>query len=1854
MNIPINLHLLALCAATALASSAEAAVTNVAWYRLGENDPGAASGAAVTSPTTDLVVGKHLPQFGNPRYTNAVSTLASNRVGSSLAVQFNGTSQWLLTNALVSSAVNNFGIEAWVKPANVGPGGRAIAFNGNTGANGWGLYQFSNTYRGLLGGVAFVGNASATAGTWTHLALVRNNGTNRFYRDGAEIAGSITVPIAPNGAFAVAGNPTSPGFEAFAGAIDEVRVFTFAPNQFAASDLLANVQRVATLPASGLGPTNVTLNGRFHTVGMTTRGWFEWGLTTNYGNLTGLNTGTAGSGLVTFGQNVGGLAVNATYHFRAVASNRLGVVFGTNQSFKTLAPTVTTLPATGLGETTATLNGVANPGGANAKAWFEWGTTTNYGNVTPLRALGSGTSNTNFSQFLTGLNGSTTYHFRAAASNSFAVVFGTNQSFTTPAQTTITFEEFPDGTLVSENYASQGVHFLNDFRPSGGTRAAPRIVAHSPAPSPGNVLLNYANDWEIATSANAPLVFWFDRRQASVRMVLGATAAGGAPVACGGPYPATISFRDCNGNLLTQLTTNVSSSFNTLVQYSDPQKRIQRVNVDYGNIPCVEAMDNLSFTAGTGNCTDSSAPVITITSHTNDQRVVASQQLIQGYVTEPGILRSVLINGIATTFYLAADGRYYFEGGVLLQEGNNTITFIAENFSGRKGTAQLRLFLGTPASVTLQSFHLTQRGVMLDQPCDLDTPFVVGKTAIARLHLDVRTSNGMPTYASSVKLNVWRKTAGADLLVGSFFGNSYAPFLSALNSPTDLAAVHFWLPGYLHPFEVAGHYRFTVEAYVGSTLIGIPLRPCSGQYVSFQETGPVRLLILPVERGSRDSIFNGTSHVKNFYLQLDTIARAYPVRDGIGLFGVPNRGLIFQELSPLQLCDGPVTAQLEHCLGTDWTWDFIEKHPSGLLRRAFTADVLDAQNPTLCDPSNPIVGGRITTETTATYSYNPALGIYRVEARLNWPKDKHAIPQDEDHDGDVDAADLSFYMGEFFDTGTGRWTADLGLYDQGETFRDFQDLNGNSCFDEGADPLSLAKVRGVNEQSLLWIPAARALDELNQRLVAANAPPFRSASLWFPQPLIPPREFGATGPGQGNRPGRTSWIHVLGLVTMAHELGHNFDLPDMYYDTIPDDLRSIESAWAVYINGQSRPPSSVFEIMAVTSLPENEMFSKASYQTIFDQLKSTGFAAAANQFMISGIIYDDDGHADKIVTSLADGLAPSPVVAGSPYSLEFGQGDAILTNVHFGLDPRPEGHGGGQFDEVGYQTFHVVTAFPANAQWVELRNAGQSLTQITRSAATPMVMVLSPNGGESYGATQTVNIQWHITDADSTNLHSSVYYSPDNGANWLLLAAAFRGTNLLWDTVNWPGTTNGLIRVLVSDGFNTGEDQSNSRFSVAGKPPRVVILEPRPDPTILQCRRPIVRGIAEDLEGPITSTIWLVDSNQVGDQLEMQLPPLSPGPHVLRLEVLDGDNQPAFDEVTVQIVADSDCDGMSDDFEVAHGLNPGSVNDASVDTDGDGLSNFDEVVYGTDPTNPDTDHDLYPDGMELGVSSDPLDPLNTPFTTGNFTNALYVNAGGSALNDALGRLWRSDQPFLVVSKSSLASFVGSVDTSLLDDQYVPQGMLLTERSKNGHLNYQIPAPNGFYSVVLYFSENCLTCVSPNLGGTGPAGAARLFDVASEGFVIYSGYNQADAALPPSGDGQGATFKATQLVLRDVLVSDGMLNVDILDRGNGNPPDNAAIKGMAIIQQSAAGGLAPTRIVWIGRVGTLLRIKVDPGANRAAYYSGLTQLELQQSTDLLNWTSAGLPVGHEESLVVFETPFNGPARFYRIAARVTTP
>ncbi len=73
---------------------------------------------------------------------------------------------------------------------------------------------------------------------------------------------------------------------------------------------------------------------------------------------------------------------------------------------------------------------------------------------------------------------------------------------------------------------------------------------------------------------------------------------------------------------------------------------------------------------------------------------------------------------------------------------------------------------------------------------------------------------------------------------------------------------------------------------------------------------------------------------------------------------------------------------------------------------------------------------------------------------------------------------------------------------------------------------------------------------------------------------------------------------------------------------------------------------------------------------------------------------------------------------------------------------------------------------------------------------------------------------------------------------------------------------------------------------------------------------------------------------------------------------------------------DSDGDGLPDEWETAHGLNPGVAADAALDADQDGLTNGEEFVAGTDPQDPASTLRL----VVLGAGEQPEDGLAFRFT----------------------------------------------------------------------------------------------------------------------------------------------------------------------------------------------------------------------------------------------------------------------------------
>lgn len=80
-----------------------------------------------------------------------------------------------------------------------------------------------------------------------------------------------------------------------------------------------------------------------------------------------------------------------------------------------------------------------------------------------------------------------------------------------------------------------------------------------------------------------------------------------------------------------------------------------------------------------------------------------------------------------------------------------------------------------------------------------------------------------------------------------------------------------------------------------------------------------------------------------------------------------------------------------------------------------------------------------------------------------------------------------------------------------------------------------------------------------------------------------------------------------------------------------------------------------------------------------------------------------------------------------------------------------------------------------------------------------------------------------------------------------------------------------------------------------------------------------------------------------------------------------GDGQEVRDLRTSPRIADTDRDGIRDDFEMQYGLDPLDATDAYGDIDRDGLENLQEYKRGSDPREADTDGDQIPDGWEIVV-----------------------------------------------------------------------------------------------------------------------------------------------------------------------------------------------------------------------------------------------------------------------------------------------
>jgi hypothetical protein len=236
-------YVLALIVATSIASKTRGnAFVRGAYYRLGDNDPGAVAGAVGNDPTIDSFIDSlNLSRFGSPRYSaNVPSKYAASKLSMAFAnIGLGGPTVlgYYGRTTPLPAVDQGYGLEAWVNTPDVSVvldppvAPHLVAYNGTPGVNGFGFYEMGGNYVARIGAIDHP-LGSTGSGTWHHLAYVQSFANASYYYDGKLISSTSTdpLPLAPTGGFWVGGRQSGVNnLDLFNGYVDEIRYQSFNP-----------------------------------------------------------------------------------------------------------------------------------------------------------------------------------------------------------------------------------------------------------------------------------------------------------------------------------------------------------------------------------------------------------------------------------------------------------------------------------------------------------------------------------------------------------------------------------------------------------------------------------------------------------------------------------------------------------------------------------------------------------------------------------------------------------------------------------------------------------------------------------------------------------------------------------------------------------------------------------------------------------------------------------------------------------------------------------------------------------------------------------------------------------------------------------------------------------------------------------------------------------------------------------------------------------------------------------------------------------------------------------------------------------------------------------------------------------------------------------------------------------------------------------------------------------------------------------------------------------------------------------------------------------------------------------------
>lgn len=443
--------------------------------------------------------------------------------------------------------------------------------------------------------------------------------------------------------------------------------------------------------------------------------------------------------------------------------------------------------------------------------------------------------------------------------------------------------------------------------------------------------------------------------------------------------------------------------------------------------------------------------------------------------------------------------------------------------------------------------------------------------------------------------------------------------------------------------------------------------------------------------------------------------------------------------------------------------------------------------------------------------------------------------------------------------------------------------------------------------------------------------------------------------GVGYRPGasahgRDNPNDNAGATTMAHELGHNSGRPHTWDEggsmgTIGEVGVNVFQSWNNDMYGTGTT--------ALMNYGHPRWVSRWTWSKLFDaydrkrvEAETPKLRETPQEVMICSGDVRVDGVSGKLNPAwhLPMYITPDISEPEGPFQLVLEQEDGTQLYVHkFSAKTTYEcrdeqcsyGHGAHaghdappsatQAVPLNHAFAHVLPYYP-NVYRLRLLSAQGELQRLEcAGASVASITITHPNGGEILDVTDTLT--WEVSDLPpDASLTFRILYSPDGGNHWqpvisglpsipaplkeYTMVRGVRATqyNFQLERDRMPGSSDGRMMVLASDGVCCLRDSSDAGFAAPDQAPRPQILAPAGGSSQEVDGNVTAVGNANDLEdGPLADDRleWWVSTDpaspeiKLGTGTEALIQGLAEGPLTIWLGAQDSANQTAWTSVTI-------------------------------------------------------------------------------------------------------------------------------------------------------------------------------------------------------------------------------------------------------------------------------------------------------------------------------------------------------------------